>query len=114
MDKKEYKCKFCDKVFNHGYTKNRHELNINFCVDSLTTSANSGNFLNCKFEHSKIFSKQRHPNSQIVCDATCKNKDVKSKTTNMISTNTNMLALKIKCSYYNHSKQMLYTTLSKY
>ena len=23
--KKEYKCKFCDKVFNHGYTRNRHE-----------------------------------------------------------------------------------------
>ena len=25
MDKKEYKCKFCDKVFNHGYTRNRHK-----------------------------------------------------------------------------------------
>ena len=25
MDKKEYQCKSCDKGFNHGYTRNRHE-----------------------------------------------------------------------------------------
>ena len=25
MDKKEYKCKFCDKVFSNGKNKNRHE-----------------------------------------------------------------------------------------
>ena len=67
-------------------------LRINFCVDNLTTSANAGNFVNCMFEHSKIFSKQIHPNLQIFCDATWKNKDVKSKTTNMMSTQTNVVA----------------------
>ena len=25
MDKKEYKCKFCDKVFSYGKNRNRHE-----------------------------------------------------------------------------------------
>ena len=25
MDKKEYKCKFCDKVFSHGKSRKRHE-----------------------------------------------------------------------------------------
>ena len=87
-------------------------LRINFCVDNVTTSANSGNFVNCMFEHSKMFSKQIHPNSQILCEAICKNKDVKSKTTNMVSTQTNMVTLKIKCSFYNHSEQMLYIFIS--
>ena len=32
-------------------------------------------------------------------------------TTNMMSTQTNMVAFKIKCSFYNHSKQMLYIFL---
>ena len=101
-------------ILNELKSKLSMFLIINFCVDNLTTSANSGNIVNCMFEHSKMFSKQIHPNSQILCEAIIKNKDVKSKTTNMMNhiEYTNMVTLKIKCSFYNHSKQMLYIFIS--
>ena len=36
-------------------------LSITFSVVNLTISANSGNFVKPKFEHSKMFSKERQP-----------------------------------------------------
>ena len=66
------------------------------------------------FEHSKMFSKLLHPNSQIHCDAKCKNKDVKSKNHQHDKYPNKYGFLNIKCSFYNHSKQMLYIFISIY
>ena len=44
-------------------------LSITFSVVNLIISANSGNFVKPKFEHSKMFSKQRHSYPQMFCVA---------------------------------------------